>query len=91
MVNSENKTKMLIKDTFFNKSQKKASRIGQILGGFFWLFLVGFFWLDFFIPTLYRRGAACSADIMSHFYNKAEELGKLDAVLQLSITSKEEN
>ena len=43
---------MLIKGTFFNKSQKKASQIGQILGGFFRLFLVGFFWLAFFRTTL---------------------------------------
>ena len=43
MVNSENKTKMLIKDTFFNKSQKKPA--GQVK---FWVDFFGFFWSAFF-------------------------------------------
>jgi len=37
-----------------------------------------------------RRGTASSSNILAQFYRKAEELGKLDAVLQLSLTSYEE-
>ena len=37
-----------------------------------------------------RRGTASSSNILAQFYRKAEELGKLDAVLQLSLTSNEE-
>jgi len=37
-----------------------------------------------------RRGTASSSNILAQFYNRAEELGKLDAVLQLSLTVQEE-
>ena len=43
MVNSENKTKMLIKDTFFNKSQKKSQPDRSNFG---WIFLAGFFYTN---------------------------------------------
>eukprot|EP00092_Neocalanus_flemingeri_P083538 GFUD01104869.1.p1 GENE.GFUD01104869.1~~GFUD01104869.1.p1 ORF type:complete len:2801 (+),score=928.21 GFUD01104869.1:744-8405(+) len=37
-----------------------------------------------------RRGSANSSNILAQFYRRAEELGKLDAVLQLSLTTNEE-
>ena len=37
-----------------------------------------------------RRGTASSSNTLAQFYKRAEELGKLDAVLQLSLTVQEE-
>ena len=37
-----------------------------------------------------RRGAVSAAKLLSVFYQRAEELGRLDAVLQLSLSTMEE-
>ena len=43
-----------------------------------------------FIFQRSRRGSVNSSSLLSSFYKRAEELGKLDSVLQLSLSSSEE-